>query len=526
MQDEGQAPLRGVWRATAVMGAGTALSRVTGLAKVAAMTYALGVTGSRLADTYSLANTTPNILYELVLGGIFTSVLVPVLIETRTNRSGDESSLVTLCMLALVAATAAAMLAAPALMQLYTFRVHDPSVRLAQQRLGTDLLRWFAPQILFLGISALAGAQLVTRRRFGPPMFAPVLNNLVVSAVFVLFARVHHGAGMNLSRGQVALLGAGTTAGLLAQAAVLVPLLRGAGWRLTVSLRDPAVGRLARLAGWVAAYVALNQVGLWATYALADRVRGGVASYQIAFTFFLLPHSLFAVGIVTALLPDLATSAARNEWAAYRSHVRSGVRGVAYLLAPAAVGYLVLAGPITRLLLAHGVAGTGDAAAVAGVLRTFVLGLVFFSAFQLLTRCFNQLPDTRTPAVVNAVVVTVWIGANIPLFALMGTAGLALAYAVSYVVGSACLLWLLRRRVGGLGLGGSFGTLLRIGAASAAMGMVVWGLARAIPADAARVLVCALAGAAAYAAFSRLLRIPEYDLLASSLRRGVKAAAP
>ena len=178
-----------LYRAAGVMTVGTALSRLTGLVRLAAMTAALGVTANKLADTYNLANTTPNIVYELFLGGILTSVFIPVLIETRERRRGDESALVSMSLLALAVVAVVTAIAAPLVMRIYTFRIDDPVLREQQLELATFLLRWFAPQIFFYGVSAIAEALLNVRGRFGPPKFVPVMNNLVVAGTLLVFAQ-------------------------------------------------------------------------------------------------------------------------------------------------------------------------------------------------------------------------------------------------------------------------------------------------------------------------------------------------
>lgn len=511
----------GLYRATGVMTVGTALSRVTGLVRVAALAYALGVTGTRLADTYNLANTFPNILYELLLGGVFTAVFVPVIVRLRADRGADVSALVSVSIVALAAMTAITAAAAPLFVKIYTFRVPDPAARRAQEELATFLLRWFSPQILFYGLAAIAQALLNTRRRFAAPMFVPVLNNLTVVATFVAFARVFGEHGVHLSAGARTLLGAGTTAGVVVQALTLVPLLRGERLRFRPRLDDAAVRSVARLSGYLVGYVATNQLGLWVVLALANRRQGGLTAYTLAFIFFQLPHGLFAVSLITALQPELSASAGSGAWADYRAYFSTGVRGVIYLLLPAAAGYWILAGPITRIVLAHGVAGARDAAVVAAVLRAFATGLVFFSIFQLLRNAFNALHDTRTPFVVNVAATAVWIGVNIPLFSSLGVRGLAFGHAISYAFGAAVLGWALARRTGGLDARSLAAPVARIVLAAAGMGAGVWVLARFMRGgDVATVAVCVGAGAILYLAFSQVIGIPERRMLLATLRRG------
>jgi putative peptidoglycan lipid II flippase len=479
------------------------------------MTYALGVTGTKLADTYNLANTTPNIVYELFLGGILTAVFVPVLIEARERRIGDVSALVSVSFVALAAISALAAIGAPLVMRIYTFRIADPRARAAQLELATFLLRWFAPQILFYGISGIAQALLNVRGKFSAPAFAPILNNLVVVGTLVAYARVISEESLHLSLGAKTLLGAGTTAGVVLQAVVLLPFLRGERLRFNPRLNDPAVTRVVRLAVFVLGYVVVNQIGLWVVLALANGARGGVTAYQIAFIFLQLPHGLFAVSIITALFPDLSRAAATEDWETFRHWFATGVRGVFYLLAPAAIGYAILARPITRLILARGVADVRDAAAVASVLEAFAASLVFFSAFQLLTRSFYALGDTRTPTAINAVAVAANTIANLPLFAWLGVRGLGFGHAIGYATGTALLSAMLARRVpGGIDARSLATALARNLVVAAAMGFCVWVISRVVPGgDVVVVGVTAGAGAILYLAFSQVAGVEERSIL-------------
>ena len=509
-----------IWRAAGLMTVGTALSRLTGLVRIAAMTYALGITGTRLADTYNLANTTPNIVYELFLGGILTSVFVPVLIETRERNERDASALISISLIALAVISAIAAIGAPFIMRIYTFRVPDPVARAQQLELATYLLRWFAPQIFFYGLSAVAEALLNVRGRFAPPKFAPVLNNLVVAATLLGYAHLFGQQTLTLSGGAKVLLGAGTTAGVVLQAFVLLPYLRGERLRPIFDLRDPAVARVLRLSVYVIGYVVINQLGLWVVLALANGVRGGVTSWQVAFIFFQLPHGLFAVSLQTAIFPDISRAAAAADWDMFRRRFASGVRGVVFLLAPAAIGYAVLAHPITRLVLARGVADVSDAAAVARILQVFASGLVFYSLFHLLTRCFYALPDTRTPTAINAVAVAVNVAVAFPLFFRFGVRGLAAGHAIAYAIGVVLLSSVLTRRIpGGLGLSSLAPSMLRIVGIASAMGACVALISGALHAtDLVEVGVSVGAGAILYLAFSQVAGVEERMILLGFLR--------
>jgi putative peptidoglycan lipid II flippase len=517
------------WRAAGVMSIGTAVSRIAGLLRVAALTYALGVTGTRLADTYNLANTTPNIIYELFLGGILTAVFIPVLVEARARDKSPapdgDSALVSVALIALAVVSVLAAVGAPLIMRIYTFRISDPSTRAAQLELATYLLRWFAPQIFFYGVWAIAQALLNLRGVFGPASFVPALNNLVVAGTLFAFARIIGGAqSLGLTSGAKVLLGAGTTAGVAVQAITLLPYLRKERIRFRPKFRDPAVTKMLRLAVFVAGYVVINQIGLWVVLALANGRTGGVTSWQVAYIFFQLPHGLFAVSIYTALFPDLSRAASARDWDAYRDGFARGVRGIAFLLVPAAIGYGLLADPIARLLLARGVADAGDAAAVASVLKGFAWSLVFFSTFQLLTRCFYALSDARTPTTLNAAAVAVNIVVNIPLYAWLGVRGLAFGHAIAYAVGVVLLMLVLNRKVpGGLDPRALIGPLCRISAAAAGMGICVWALTRGVRSPDVLVVGASVgAGAILYLAFSQVAGVGERSILLDPLGRRLR----
>ncbi len=510
-----------LYRNTRIMTIGTGLSRITGLGRTIAMVYALGVTTSRLADTYNLANTMPNIIYDLVLGGIFSAVFVPVLIEIREERSDDPSPLVTMSLLALALFSVIAAVAAPLIMRIYSFSVPDAAQRADQLALATFFLRWFAPQIFFYGLTSVTQALLNVRGRFAGPMFAPVLNNIVVITMFVVYARVFAQHGLHLSFAAKTLLGAGTTAGVVLQGLVLIPYLRADKLRFRPDFRHPAIARTLRLSGYALGYAVVNQIGLWVVLVLANRIRGGVTSWQAAYQFFTLPYGVFAVSIVTALHPDLSRARVADDWQTFRTSFNTGMRSIAYLILPAAVGYVLVAGPLTQVLLAHGVATGRDAAFVASVLRAFAPGLIFYSLFQLVARTFYALPDTRTPTFVNLIAVIVQSALNVPLFLWKHVEGLAFSFDISYAVGVVLLMLLLKRRVpNGLHLRSLVAPGTRIAAITAVMGVCVWALLRVLHApDAVRLGGAVGAGAILYLAFSQVAGVDERMIVLGLFRR-------
>jgi putative peptidoglycan lipid II flippase len=535
-------------RSTALMATGTLLSRITGLLRVTVLVATLGVGESRLADVYNVANTTPNIIYELVLGGILSSIFVPVFVEVRNTRGQRQAwhvarATMTIAIAGLGLLAGITMLAAPWIIRLY---VHSgsPAERAEAVELGGQLLTMFMPQIVFYGLGAVMTGLLNAHRRFGVPMFAPILNNLVVIAVGLTF---HALVGQQVPQvgevttGQKLLLGLGTTAGVVAMTMVQWPFLRRIGFRFHFvwNWRDRAIRKMATLSAYTVGYVVTNQLGYLLVPVLAYGVQGGYTAYTTAFIFFQLPHGVFAVSVMTALLPPLSEYAVARDWAAFRATMARGIRLTAAVLLPAALGYLALAGPIVRLLLEHGVVTEASTSLLVPVLMVFVLGLVPFSTFQLVLRAFYALQDTRTTFRVNLVSVGVNVVVDLLLFNLLPQRwkipGLALGHVSSYTVGSALLLYLLSRRIGGLEgsrILGAVGRMLAAGLVMvAATLLVARGVAAAIDPGLGRDLVTVVAGvivgAGTYLAVARLLRVEELALLLDVVRRrGTRGRPP
>jgi putative peptidoglycan lipid II flippase len=517
------------------MSMGTVVSRATGLLRIAAIAAALGVVESeRLTDAYNYANTAPNIIYELVLGGILTSVFVPVFVELLEKEGRERawevaSAIINLSMVILVAISAIGIIAAPWIARIYSTRLEGAEA--AQQlEVITFLLRLFIPQIIFYALAALTAGLLNAHKRFGAPMYTPVLNNLAVIAVFLAF---HRAVGAvteeSITTMQLLVIGLGTTAGVAIMAIAQLPFLKGLGrYRLTFSISHPSVRKLARLSVFVIGYVVANQIGYIVVQILASEDRGAYTAYIWAFTFFMLPHGLFAVSLITALLPGMSEHAVNARWNEFRDRLSTGVRATFLLVLPAAVGYFALGEPIVRFLLKRGVMTEASVDLVAGVLQIFVIGLVPFSIFQLFLRAFYAMQDTKTPFLINCGAVALNTAVNIPMFAILGVRGLAVGHALAYVFGVGIQGAALRARIGRLDGRRIARSVARIGAAAAGMGVVVWvasGATERLVAPEAflqqtiGVVIPVVLGVVAYVLLARALKVEELDLARGLIRR-------
>jgi putative peptidoglycan lipid II flippase len=530
---------RTLMRQTGVMSVGTALSRATGFLRVIATAYALGVGLSRLADAYNVANTTPNIVYDLVLGGILSSVFVPVFVEWRETR-GEEAALrsaqaiMTFTALLLAAVAMLTIVFAGAIIHAYTFQDHGAN-RDAYRQLAVFFLRWFMPQVLFYGLGAVATGLLNAHRRFAVPMFAPILNNLIVIATMLVFASITGHAApteSSLTEVQRSILAIGTTLGVVVMTIALWPSLRRTGfrWRWRLDLRDEAFRRIGKLAGWMLVYVASNQLGYLVVIVLANRVQGGYTAFSYAYIFFQLPHAIFAVSVFTALLPALASHWTRRDTDRYRLLLSRGIRLTGLIVLPAAAGYIALGGPIARVLLQHGQTTQADAAEVGRILVLFAVGLLPFSLFQLLLRGFYAMQDTRTPALINLAATLINTAVNLIYFRYFGVKGLALGQTTAYTFATIAAALVIRSRLGGLDGRRLARSFAEIAAAALATGLAAFAAAQVVSravgseslgSQAAQLAAGTAAGVFVFAAAASLLRIGEVAFLKDLIRRRV-----
>jgi putative peptidoglycan lipid II flippase len=516
------------------MSVGTVLSRVTGVARLAAIAAALGIVETRFTDTYNLANTFPNIIYELVLGGILTSVFVPLFVELQEKEGRERAwevanGIINFATAVLTCVALIGILAAPWIANFYSSRLTGELADVQHHAL-TVLLRFFIPQIIFYGLAATTAGLLNANQRFLPPMFTPILNNLTVIATFLGFYAVYGEVGLSdATDSQLAWIGIGTTAGVIVMAATQLTFLRGLGkYRFTFSVNHPSVGKALKLSVFVIGYVITNQIGYFAVQWLANSETGGYSAYVFAFTFFMLPHGLFAVSVMTALLPSMSQHAVNERWEEFADRVSTGIRASMLLILPAAVGFFILGEDIVRLLLENGVMTGASTDLVSRVLRFFVIGLLPFALFQLFLRAFYALQNTKTPFLVNVGAVALNMAVNVPMFMWLGVEGLAAGHATAYLFGALALGRLLVKRIGGLDLRRIGRSAARISLAALLMGGVVWGAATllrdALGTDAFvdQVLVVAVPvglGTIAYLGAAALLRVEELAMIKNIVKR-------
>jgi putative peptidoglycan lipid II flippase len=520
-------------RATVAVSTLNLLSRVPGLGRVVAMSAALGATA--LGDTYQAANLTSNILFELLAGGVLSAALVPTFVDLiDRGRRGEAarlaSALLGVVLVALTAVVALAVLLAPRLMGLLTAGVSDAELRSQQIELGTFFLWFFLPQVLLYAVGAVSTALLHADRRFVAAAVAPVFNNVMVIAAMLAFWGMRDGApGFDLSTVEKLILASGATVGVLAM--TVVPL--AAAWRSGLRLRpswqptDPRLRPLAAKGVWAAGHLGLAQLFALVTLIVVNEVAGGVVAYQVAFTFFLLPYALMANPLTTTLFPRLSASAAAGRFDELAGDLARGLRLLSFVLVPASLVLAALARPLLELLRLGNLDVAG-AELVAAATAAYMVGLVGYSAFFLVTRAYYALGDTRTPTLVN--LATISVGCIVLLgggAVFTGTSLLVfvgLVHAVIVTIGSVVLFVGARRRLGAMPVVASLARQLVAGALA---GLVAWGVADLVGHDGrAMAALAILAGGSAavvvYGLSQWLLRADELGRLGAARREEVR----
>ncbi|GAA4061761.1 murein biosynthesis integral membrane protein MurJ [Actinomadura miaoliensis] len=533
----------GLLKSSAIMALGTLASRITGFLRTAVIVAALGT--GMLANAYNTANTIPNQVYDLLLGGILTSVIVPLLVRAkeRDRAYGEqyEQRMFTLAVIGLAVLTVVAVLMAPLFID-----VLAGSYTGDQRRVAVLFTQFFLPQIFFYGVGAFAGAILNTRGSFGAPMWAPVLNNIVVIAVGGAFLTISSGRvdPSSISDTQFMLLALGTTGGIVLQTVALWPSLRGVGfrWRPRLDFKRGEIGQVGRMAGWTLMYVVATQVALGVVTALANRAgdRGvaeglgegyGYTPYFNAYQLFQLPYAIVGVSVITALLPRMSRFAAEGKHADVRAAFAGGLRLSSVIILPAAALMLVLGPEITTVLFAHGNTSDADALVIARVMQMFAIALVPFSVYQLMMRVFYAMQDTRTPAFISVAVVSTNIGMALTMYNVLPTdkivMGIAGGFALAQVVGTLVSWVILRRRLGGMDgrrIAGAYLKLIvalwpLLGFAYATHAITEAALGTGLAPGLIALVVGSAGGGLLYLVFARLLRVDEVQTMTGMLAR-------
>jgi putative peptidoglycan lipid II flippase len=531
-------PGPGTTRQSAIMAVWSFISRIIGFVRNALVGMTLG---SAVGDAYTSAQFLPNQIYELLLGGILSSVLIPLLVRRKkADPDGGQAytqKLLTFAVVSLGLATVLVTLAAPVV----TWIQSGGSTSAEYRDLVTMFAYLMMPIILFTGLSALIGAVLNVRGHFAAPMWAPILNSVVVIAacgVFLFFFNSPDGLTIaDMTPARVAVIGGGTLLGMVVQALGLLPALRKVGFTWNWKWDPPGLGlgEIGQLAGWMLCYVVVNQVAVFVVVRVLSGVSGNdnasTLAYNYVYLLTMMAHGIIGVSVMTALLPKMSAAAAEGRLADVSNDLRRGIRLVTTALAPIVAVYAVLGVPIAVTLFQGGNFSFDAAYATGTVLIAGSLVVLPLSISYLCTYAFYSLQGNKTVALINIPVVALRIAGYLVLAKLlsasMAAVGMTAANAVSYALSAVISLAVLRRRIGRLDLGSMVAAMLKVVVAAAIAGGLGWFVVRLLPGggapDRLEALLQLAAGGAvillAYLGVAAALRVPEISQVVGTVRR-------
>ncbi|SFR17330.1 putative peptidoglycan lipid II flippase [Lentzea waywayandensis] len=471
-QPEQQKQEPSVARASGSMAIATIVSRVTGLLSKVLLVAALGI--GTLNDSYQAASTLPTMINELLLGGILTSVAIPLLVRAeKEDGDGGESYaqwLISMGTAILGAGTVIAVACAPLLTSL--FIADSPN---ANRDLVTAFAYLVLPGIVFYGLTALIGAVLNARHVFGLPTWAPVLNNLVVMLVLGVYWMLPGEITLNpvsMTDTHILVLGLGTALGVAVQALVLFPALRRTGFRFKWRFGwDARLAEFGSLAFWVLLYVGLGFASMTVLTKVATHGDGALTAFNFQWLIAQVPYGVLGVSLLTALMPKMSRAAANNDNDAIVRDLVFGNRMSSILLMPFSVLMTVSGVAIGLAAFGFGKSGVEGGTAVGLALALSAFGLVPYAVTLLQLRVFYAMKDARTPTLIQALIVAVRIGLLYFFLAVSEpeqlAVGVSLAMSLSFVFGAIVGQVWLRIRLGRLRTGFTIWTVCLTVVASA-----------------------------------------------------------
>ncbi len=539
-----------VLRSSLIMASGTIFSRALGIIRAILLAATIGVT-TNAADAFGVANQLPNNVYAIIVGGVLNAVLVPQIVKAKSHADGGKAYIDRLLTLAIVifgGVTVLTTLAAPVLVELYT-----NSWSSSQLALATAFAYWCLPQLFFYGLYTLLGEVLNARSRFGPYMWAPVLNNIVSILGMLAFIwqfgldptglrTVEH-----WGQAEISLLAGTATLGVAAQALILFVFWKRMGltFNLNFGWRGVGLAPAMKTASWTLGMLLITQIGGIVQTAVASKAIGGreiftqgniaiasVAAMSIAWLIFMLPHSVATVSIATAYFTRMSTHAMEKKFDELKNDLSDGLRTIAMISVLASAALIVLAYPISRVFVGQ----IPAAIALGNVVIAMVVGLLPFSYVFMIQRAFYSLEDTRTPFIfataqtilniIGSLLVAVYVEHIWIVVALsLVTSGTVLVQAILAFV-------MFKRKFGSLGHSHLSIATAKFAFAATVSGLIGFSVLQAmgganpgafpVLSIAASALTCLLIGgimAVVYVTILRFLKVKEIETLTKPLMR-------
>jgi len=436
------APTPSLAKASGSMAIATLVSRITGFFWKVMLAWVVGT--DVVSDSFTIANTLPNIIFELLLGGVLASIVVPLLVRSQDDPDGGAeytNRLLTVGLTGLAVGTVVAVAAAP----LFTWLYVDGSTGRANPDLVTVFAYLLLPEILFYGLFALLSAILQARQVFGPTAWAPVVNNVVIIATLGTYALLPGEITVDpvrMTDAHVLTLGIGVTMGIVVQSLMLLPALRRMEFRFRWTWGiDARLKEFGGLALWIMGYVVISGAGMVITQrVLTAAADGGATIYANAWLLFQLPYGVIGVSLLTAILPRMSKAAAAGDTEKVVDDLSVGARLSTVMLVPISAVLTVTGSAIGVALFNDGETTFADAQRLGLALAFSAFGLLPYALVMLQLRVFYAMKDARTPTLIMVVMTVV----KIPLLYMTAAVvrpdqvviGVMLVNSLTFVVGA------------------------------------------------------------------------------------------
>ena len=494
VDDMGSSDYSTVGRSAGLMTVLTIVSRVTGFIRTWAMAAAIGM--SLLSSSYQVANNLPNMLYELVMGGMLVTAFLPVYMGVRREQGREASNeyvgnLLGILLLLLGGISVLGTVFASGFIWTQSFLSGDGG----SMDTAAFMFRFFAIQILFYGLGSVFSGVLNAHRDYFWSTFAPVLNNVIVIASFMGFALVSAQFG---EQAGIILIAAGTTLGVFVQMACQIPALgkHGVHPHIHIDFKDPALRQTIALGipTLLATVCMFVSTSITNAAALVVQPETGPSVIAYARLWYTLPYALIAASLSTALYTELSHDAQEKDYDSVRTGISRGVAQMLFFLIPFAMYLIVFARPLNMIYCA-GKFDESGVALVSEFLIYLALSLPLYGVVVLMQKSFSALLDMK-PYSRYCLYSAIGQAGSVLLFGVVlgyGMPAIALSYVVDYVVLVGCSLWWLRRRLYGLQVksilhGGFFGLLFG-GLGAAAGAGVMWALEHFVGALGSSILI-------------------------------------
>lgn len=500
------------------------ISRMLGFIREATLASSFGASWE--TDAFLAAFTVPDFLYDLLVGGILSSAFIPVFSSYLATDREEEawevaSTMINLMAIVMLVCVALGMVFAVPLTKLVAYDFTGQTLSMA-----VKLTRIMFPAFVILALYGLMQGILNSYKHFAAPAVGAIAYNLCI-IVFGLLLQPRFGI-MSFAIGVVA----GHIASFCIQFPVAVK--KGFRYRFTLNLKHPGVRQMFMLMVPTMLGLAANRVNLIVNQSIASGIsEGSITALRMASRLMWLPLGVFAGSIAVAVFPTLATQAAKKEMTAFKQTLSMGIRSIFLITIPASVGLAVLSTPIVRLLFERGEFSPQATLVTAYALIFYCVGLFAQAGVWVVTRAYYALHDTMRPVLIAVTTIVINVALNLLLRPVLAERGLALAYSLTGIYNLAVLLYILRLKIGQIGMKSILRSFVMVTISSAIMGLVTYGVAYYLGTvldlkdtvnQAVQVAVSILVGLLVFAGAVLLCRLEETEIITGIIKRKLKKA--